>query len=120
MRAHRDGGYVEDSRTMYSNPLARRHAGRDSAKMNPNDGLLTHMLPRITSFSRERTSARMFSKSLLSCVELSVSRFINIITPIMTNSTGLTPRVKAFIVDLFARDGAGHADVEHIRGQLTT
>jgi hypothetical protein len=64
--------------------------------MNLNSDLLTRPLVR-TSFSTERTSERINSTAWLSWVKLSTSRFMNIITPIMTNSIGETRRVKGFL-----------------------
>jgi len=64
--------------------------------INLNSSLLTRPLLR-TSFSTERTSERIFSTALLSWVKLSISRFMNIMTPIMTNSIGEIRSAKGFL-----------------------
>ena len=77
-------------------PSLRRTSLGNFSRINLNSSLVTRPLER-TSFSTERTSARIFSTALLSWVKLSISRFKNIITPIMTNSIGETRRAKAFL-----------------------
>lgn len=80
-------------------PSLRRTSLGNFSRINLNSSLLTRPLVR-TSFSTERTSARIFSTAWLSWVKPSISRFKNIMTPIMTNSIGETRRAKAFLWDL--------------------
>jgi len=92
----RGSGESVDCALLSPFPSLRRTSLGNFSRINLNNSLLTRPLLR-TSFSTERTSARIFSTAWPSWVKPSISRFKNIITPIMTNSIGETRRAKAFL-----------------------
>jgi hypothetical protein len=93
----RESGESVDCALLSPCPSLRRTNFGNFSMMNLNSSLLTRPLLR-TSFSTERTSVRIFSTAWLSWAKLSVSRLINIITPIMTNSIGEMRCAKGFLV----------------------
>lgn len=92
----RGSGESVDCALLSPFPSLRRASFGNFSKINLNSSLLTRPLVR-TSFSTERTSARIFSTAWLSWVKLSVSRFMNVKTPIITNSIGEIRRAKGFL-----------------------